>query len=179
MPANTLISSLCESLLATSETVLATIPYVPDRSLVTWSEDAVPVGDCDELAVWWARGWRSNSLFGRGLQTPPQPRAQPSLPVATIRVRLSVACWPTLTEGGNDFPVQTVTDAATAAYDKYGTLLFGIAQEANAGTLFADVTELGDGCERVEVTEWRPIPPAGRVISAGFDVSVTAVHFAP
>lgn len=170
----TLIADLASSLLASSA---ATLDSPPTRQVVTWFDAAVPAGKCDELAVCVPRLWRANTITGRGAVAPPQPRAQPSLPVCSLRVRLSQVCWPVVKQGGNDPSAAAITAAALDAFTQQGTIWLGICAMANDGTLFSDVPDLGEGCLRSEVLQWTPTgSPQGGVVSGYFDVSTTIVH---
>lgn len=177
MADNPLIANLAESLLAASA---ATLDSPPARQVISWQDAAVPAGNCDELAVCVPRLWSANTITGRGPTAPPQPRAQPSLPVASLRVRLSLVCWPAVQAGGQDPSAASITAAALRAYTEGPTIWLGIREMANLGTLFADVPDLGEGCLRAEVLQWTPTgSPQGGVVSGFFDTSVTIVHLDP
>lgn len=170
----TLIADLAESLMASAVAALGT--DAPARQSITWTDAAVPVGDCDELTVSLVRLWRANDVRGRTNTVPPIPRAQPSIPVATLRTRLTLDCWPTINAQGADPTAAAYTASTLVALEKVGTLWLAISGEANDGTLFDDVTDLGDGCLRSEVTQWSSTPPQGTMISSAFDTSVSIVH---
>lgn len=175
MPAQPLIADLAESLMATCVAVLGA--DVPARQSIAWTDSAVPVGACDEIIVNVPRLWRSNSLVGRGQAVPPGPRAQPSIPVANLRVRMTLACWPTVDASGHDPTAAAVTAAAVDALTKVGTLWLGVCEAANDGTLFDDVAALGNGCLRTQVLEWTPTgAPAGAMVSGSFDCAVSILH---
>lgn len=173
----TLVADLAQSLLTSAA---GTLDAPPQRQVISWQDAAVPAGNCDELAVCVPRLWRANTITGRGAVAPPQPRAQPSLPVVSLRVRLSLVCWPTVKAGGSDPSAASITAAALDAFTQNGALWFGICELANNGDLFSDVAMMGDGCLRSEVLQWTPTgSPQGGVVSGFFDVVVTAVHLNP
>lgn len=167
------LADLAESLLTSAA---ATLDDPPARQTVYWGLPSNVVVDCAQLVVLAFDVHQSRLISGFGAQIPRQPRQQPTIPVASFDVRLSLACWPMVDGNANPPSVTVISAAVRTALTQNFTLWRGITAEATDGTLFADVPQIGEGCLRAQVDAWAPTgPPAGGFVTGRFPVQVDAL----
>lgn len=177
-----LIADMAESLLMTAA---AALDDPPQRQVHYWWSQTI-AAQCEQLVVAPMTFLRSSPTTGRGNQIPFEPRAQPSIPLVTFEVRLTLECWPTINASGAPASVDAIMAASERALAANWTLWKALCDQAGCdddpadGCLFADVSGLPTGCLRAEVGPWTTTgPPTDGLVTGKHPVTVVVLPFPP